>query len=755
MRRSFVTQLLAALVSPPRLPHALLPCVLAPLALAPLLAACGDDDDGDPGPARAAGADRDCDPLDPAHCLLPFPTDLLTGRDAATDTGLRLDLEPSSVPANADGVPLDPARINRSDGFSPGQAILARVPGLDLHATWGVQDLPERERDHLADIARYRRPDAPIVVVDAETGARHPIFSELDRHPRTTDDERLLIVRPAVSFVPGRRYLVMLRDLRTADGAPIPAGPAFAALRDAYVAGEPAATLDAMRPGTHRVLAELVAAEPDVDVAALYLAWDFTVGSRRSLTGWTVHLRDEAFRALGDADLGDGVVAGAAPGFRVATVRDITQEERDAGDFNESNARIVEGFLEAPYFLDRAPRTDEGLLSGTRAVALPAFLNFTDGDGVERALPQRNPALPTVEVAFTCTVSVRASAARPSTPMVFGHGALSSRQDVVTSRSSDKRWNDFLTCGVDLWGFSDLDIPLVAATVGDLSGFSAIPDQVLQAAVHHWLLGRLLVHPEGFVADPAFQDADGAPLFRPEGLVYAGYSNGGTAGTMLTALAPDWRRAVLGVPGMNYLVILQRSTDWEGAVGGLFYGAYEGGLAAQLALSLVQIPWDRAEGNGFAPWATSDPLPNAPPHALYLLPALGDPNTPNLPAEILARTVGARLRVPSVAEGDHWSVDPAFGMDTIGDDPGDFPATGGDAYLTYVTSADRDVQIPPTTANVPNPNAGEGSPHGDPQRDGPVQAHAAHWLRTGEYLEPCGGAPCVSTEATRLEVPAD
>ena len=55
---------------------------------------------------------------------------------------------------------------------------------------------PERERDHLADIARYQRRNAPIVVINTRTGKRHPFWSELDTHPDTTDAERLLILRP-------------------------------------------------------------------------------------------------------------------------------------------------------------------------------------------------------------------------------------------------------------------------------------------------------------------------------------------------------------------------------------------------------------------------------------------------------------------------------------------------------------------------------------------------------------------------------
>ena len=38
-------------------------------------------------------------------------------------------------------------------------------------------------RDHIADPALYEREDAPIVILNAETGERHPFWSEIDIHP--------------------------------------------------------------------------------------------------------------------------------------------------------------------------------------------------------------------------------------------------------------------------------------------------------------------------------------------------------------------------------------------------------------------------------------------------------------------------------------------------------------------------------------------------------------------------------------------
>ena len=49
----------------------------------------------------------------------------------------------------------------------------------------------------------------------------------------------------------------------------------------------------------------------------LYLAWDFTVASARSLSGRLRRIRDDAFRGLGDTDLADLQVRGSAPKFSI------------------------------------------------------------------------------------------------------------------------------------------------------------------------------------------------------------------------------------------------------------------------------------------------------------------------------------------------------------------------------------------------------------------------------------------------------
>ena len=100
-------------------------------------------------PAQAAP--RGCDPLDRAHCLLPWPNDHFR-KDG------RLALRNAMMPRNTAGKPIRAADYNRSDGFSPGQTIVTVVPGLDLQRSGAVPQ---------TDMAKAFARRAPIVVIDA------------------------------------------------------------------------------------------------------------------------------------------------------------------------------------------------------------------------------------------------------------------------------------------------------------------------------------------------------------------------------------------------------------------------------------------------------------------------------------------------------------------------------------------------------------------------------------------------------------
>ena len=181
--------------------------------------------------APAAGARTrtgpGCDPLgEGIDCLFPWPNDFFTRPDASSATGRRLALTDAQMPRNAQGVPIASADYDASDGFSPGQTIVVKVPGFDTPAAFARTGAVP-----LTDLARTYDRDQPVVVLDARTGRRQLIWAELDANASTPADTTLLI-HPAQDWTEGHRYVVALRDLRGADGRRLPAGPAFRRYRD-------------------------------------------------------------------------------------------------------------------------------------------------------------------------------------------------------------------------------------------------------------------------------------------------------------------------------------------------------------------------------------------------------------------------------------------------------------------------------------------------------------------------------------------
>ena len=674
-----------------------------------------------------------CDPTDPALCLFPFPNDRWTAPDSTTGTGLRIALPVSAMPRNGtdlasgdlggEGKPVDPTEWNRNDGWSPGSMVLTFVPGLDLPQTWGTADRPHSEaglnepgyfdhRDQVTDIPLSLEPDAPIQIINTRTGERHPFWSELDQHAKTEPERRALVLRPAVNFDLATRYVVVLQHLKDASGAEIAPTSAFAAVRDSEAPGA----------RMQRVFDSVAAA--GVDRSTLYQAWDFTVASERNLTERALHMRDEAFAGLGDHDLADRRVQGSSPEFTVDEVAERTDTWTDSrGREQSQRVRRVEGRVTVPNFLDRVQQTDTQVGPQRLPYDAPvpgSRLLDTDLDG----LPDQNPAQPVVRVPYVCDVPLDEG---PSFSTMYGHGLLGTRDQV-----GDVKWprrEGFAGCALDWWGMASQDLPTVAAILADVSSFPSLPDRAQQGFLNFMFAQRASVHPRGFADHPAFQQ-DGEPLLVvDEGqgtqAFYDGNSQGGIMGAPLTALSPDISRSVLGVPGMNYSTLLNRSVDWEGAYGEAYYATYQDPLERQLVLALIQMLWDRGEGNGYGHALAGRSLPGTPAHDVMLQVAWSDHQVANIAAEVMARTAGAAL-LDTLPEGRHW--DRRHLQDFTG-----FGHRG--SALVYWDSGN----ATPPNGNLPPTHSRD--PHGDPRNEPAAGWQEARFLLTGEHVDVCSGAP--------------
>lgn len=658
--------------------------------------------------APAAQAAK-CDPIGGGACLLPFPNDYFTKRDAKTETGRRLALDRSVMPANKDGVRIDPREWNRADGFSPGQQITVRIPGLDNQRAFDRSKIVP-----ITDIGKSLAKRQPVVLIDARTGKRQLIWAELDASA-PSNASRALLIRPAKNLTEGRRYVVALRGLKTAAGRAIEPTFAFRALRDKRRTGSKA--IKQRRRSMKRVFRAVKRA--GIARRELVLAWDFTVASRASTTGPMLHMRDEAFAALGDKDLADLKPDGTSPPFTIS--RDELTPATDL-----EIARVIEGTVTVPCYLENA-----GCAVGK------GFARGADG------LPEQRTGN-TYAAPFRCVIP-RDVPAGGGRALLYGHGLLGNPLDSRDSAQAQLKTlahqQGFTVCGTYWSGLSaandNEDTAQAAAAIQDLSKFGAITDRLQQGMLNMLFVGRAMVAADGFRAHPAFAGAFDAS----QRLFYDGNSQGGIEGGALTAVAPDFDRAVLGVPGMNYSTLLQRSVDFA-PFRTLLDGAYAKPLDRALIYSLLTNLWDRGESNGYAAHMTAKPLPNTPAHEVLLHVALGDHQVAPVTAEVMARTIGARAW-NRLDPGRSSDKQPFYGIPALAAFP-----YGGSALVVFdsgpFSAANPGGTPVPPVQNVP---PGEGQdPHEFPRRTQEARTMKDQFLRVGGRLQsaPCGGGVCRS-----------
>ncbi len=689
------------------------------------------------GPPIATPDAERCDWLDTSVCLYPFPNDFYTAPDASTATGKRIAFDADSMPRNQAGRPIEASDYNRLDGFSPGSMIVVRVPGLETRRAFRrTGAVPQ------GNIGRFDDPAQPVVVINARTGKRHPIWAEIDSNPADPAD-RTLIVRPAVNFREGQRYVVALRRLRSAEGRLLRPPAAFRVYRDRLITEQP--EVEARRAGFERIFASLRRAE--IPRRNLYLAWDFTVRSERSLSAAMLRIRDDAFAQLGDANLRNLKVEGDPPSFEVTEVTDFAPAE------NELIARIVRGSYQIPCYLDTDSCSSTGSRFNYGADGLPSQMGAgTDGANV-------------AEAEFTCLIprsAVDGDRPRRARPSLYGHGLLGSQGEVdagnVQAMAAE---HGFVFCATDWFGFATQNVQNILLILQDLSNFPLLADGTQQGFLNFLYLGRAMIHPGGFSSDPAFH-VDGTAATRSvidtRRLFYDGNSQGGILGGGLTAMAPDFNRAVLGVPAMNYSTLLRRSVDFEpyaeGSFGGVvceaaglpicpiddtplgLYDNYPNELERPLLFALIQMLWDPAEANGYAQHITTDPLADTPRHKVLLHVAFGDHQVANVAAEVEARTVGARLYRPALVRGRYKQARPFWGLASVPRFPWRGSAIvywdGGPLGFEGGTASPPNANLPPRP-----PRYGE-DPHSYPRSDELARRQKAAFLAIGgKLVNPC------------------
>src|SRR5438876_4258591 len=551
-----------------------------------------------------------------SKCMLPFPDDYYTKADPTSPTGQRIDFRELAMPTNAAGAPIEVAPYNVGDGFSPGSVVTLKIPGIETAA-----DVAAIHTVPINRLGLYTAKNAPVVVIDASTGARWPIWVEIDSTVKS--DKANVEIHPAVNFTSGHRYIVALRNLKNAKKQQLQAPEGFRYFRDNVPSSEE--KVNERRPHFEEIFSKLQAA--GIQRASLYLAWDFTVASDENNTSRELAMRNAAFAALGDNNLADGRVEGSSPAFTVTEV----ENEPNPGQI----ARRVTGDFVLPCFL--FPNCGPG---GTMVLG-------PEGTPLQDGVWSAN---------FDCIIPAVATtgAGETARPSLYGHGLFGTASEVASGpQRALSQGHDIVHCATDEIGMSLSDVPSAVAATQNLSVFNRLPDRLQQGLLDELYLGRAMISPSGFTTNAAFhQDGTLATpsVLNISHLYYNGSSQGGIMGGALTAVSPDFTRASLGVPAMNYSVLLPRSVDFD-QFAALLYPAYPDEESRPLIFDIIQLLWDRGEPDGYAERMTSNPLPDTPAHQVLMDVAFGDHQVTDYQADVEARTVGARAHRPVLYEG--------------------------------------------------------------------------------------------------------
>jgi hypothetical protein len=202
-------------------------------------------------------------------------------------------------------------------------------------------------------------------------------------------------------------------------------------------------------------------------------------------------------------------------------------------------------------------------------------------------------------------------------------------------------------------------------------------------------------------------------------------------------VAPDFRRAVLGVTGIDYgNMLIQRSVDFS-TFKAILDGSYPDHSLYPVITDVIQQLWDRGDPSGYAQHMTSNPLPGTPSHVVLLQNAYGDFQVSQYAGAAEARTIGASAVEPALDPSRARDRNLLYGLPAVGHYP-----FSGSAVELWDSGPGR-VQ-PPPVGNVP-PTKGSNNidPHEDPRKTPLAQTQISAFLEpNGSIVNVCGGKPC-------------
>ena len=662
---------------------------------------------------------EDCDPLDTTECWLPFPSYRHMVEDSSTETGWRVNLHPRRLPPLKGGGTMDPTFLNELDGFSTMAPILFYMDGIKeaLERTPGASELMGASL-----VSQSVTKHSMTLLVDCTDQKLVAHTAEIDY---LDPDRPLVLMFPAQPLSHNHHYAVAVANAMNQQGKRLPQSPALTDLLIGIVGGanetSSSSKLDPQRPQRFRttVVPVLHKLAPWLDLSsdpkALQLLFDFHTVSASSQLGAVRNVREGTMFILNSPEWD-----------WTKQVQVTKQEDHDCSQQGTLLARTIYADMTLPWFLDasgpghRAATFDKAVVSSGRPLRW----------GQQKFV-----------VHIPCSVR---DAARQSDSdgeivqavMEYGHGLFYGLEEAseyfLQQIANDNR---YVITAMDWRGMSASDLLVVAKTLlTKPSLFEAIRDNLIQGYAAKFALQHFTEHAL-FTTDWFLFDDDASAPFIYGGevtRVFYGVSQGGILGAGYSALAgPELiNRAILGVPGTPFALVMSRSAEFGGYDNLLLLSFYNN-RHVRMLLSLVQMAWDSVEGSG----VLAPPLAEAFPPTL-LQAGLGDPVVPTQAAEALARAYGAVL-IPNNPREEVFGI--PFPIDNDVKNEGE---TGAMVTLTELLYK-KEYESLPKKDVLPEENA----VHYCVRVDEAMIRQMTEFINTGQVLDVCENDGCLRDSA--------
>lgn len=596
-----------------------------------LVMGCGGD--SEPKTESFPELENGCQPLlGGHHCMLPFPSDFFRVEDANTATGFRVAVTGAAANLTDDDVNAELTEQYDTDGFSRIPLIVGALP--DVVTADGFVDI-------LSDYAESQSTASKTVIINADTGAFVPHFSDVD--PRAyEDDRRAIALHPVVDLEEKTRYVVLLQDVRTEAGVSAEPARGFALLRDSATEG--LSEFDGVREHFDRNIFPIIE-DAGIDRSGVQLAWDFTTGSDEAPMADMLRMRELTTQWIQDNDIS-------------LVVDEVLESPEDKPEI----WRRITGHITVPLYLENSEAGAE-------------FARDSEG---------RVQITGTAQVEFLVHVPVSLrDAVDMGRPLFYGHGFFGSRAELdgELTRVISERLKTVMIA-IDWWGMSGPDlVPLIEDLSGDPVRTLRFADRIHQS-MSNWIvmtssLETLASQPELLrPAEGAGSDSGalaGQPLIDVDhGISFMGISQGHILGGMLAAVLPRLDRVVLHVGGAGLSHFMFRAEAF-GALLQLISVHFKRPIEQYAWAATTQRIFDRIDPGQYARYILREPLDGASPRRVLMQMGVGDVAVPNFGSYLHARAIGLSavsnnglglFGMPDVAEASSGFASFDYGVDT-------------------------------------------------------------------------------------------